>query len=100
LILLKTVEMLNFYDLYGFRFDYSLGLDADELPEPAAITKFHDSGNAGKQSVVLPDANVFARFILGAALANQNGTAGHDFAAESLDTETLSVRIPTILRTA
>lgn len=67
------------------------GLDADELTLTTAIPEVNDSRNASEQRVILAEPNVLARFVLGAALPDQDGPAGHNLAAECLNTEPLSV---------
>ncbi len=66
-------------------------LDADELAHAAAVSKFDDAGDAGIEGEVFAYTDVFARIDAGAALTDQDGTAGDDFSTEALDTESLTI---------
>src|ERR1051325_4516961 len=74
--------------------------DADELAEPSALPEHDHAGYAGKQGVVLADADVFAGFEAGAALPDQDGASGYELPPERLYAEPLRIRIAPVFRTA
>src|ERR1700733_1474222 len=75
-------------------------IDADELAEAAAIAKHDDTGNLGKERIVLAAADVLARLEGGAALPHQNRSSGHGFSAESLHAQALGIGIAPVFGTA
>ena len=72
--------------------------DADESALRALVFEAHDAVDDGKERIVLGAADILARLIVRAALANQNAAAGYDLPAESLDSEPLAVRIASVCR--
>jgi hypothetical protein len=75
-------------------------LDADEASVTALILELDDSSDQREKSVVFALAHVDAGLVLGAALANQDGSGVHEFAAETLYAEALTVRIAAVGRGA
>ena len=60
-------------------------------------TELHFAGLKREQSIVLADAHVKARVVVGAALAYQNFTSVNQLTAETLDAQALRVRITTVV---
>lgn len=67
------------------------GDDVDELAEPATVAELHRTADGGEKRIVLAETHVLARFDSGAALTNNNGPAGYNFARKLLYTQTLRV---------
>src|SRR5580658_5893429 len=74
-----------------FRWKY-----ADELAVRALIFEAHHASDGGEEAIVLGAADVPARLVTRAALANQYAAAGDELAAETLDAQPLSVRIASV----
>ena len=72
----------------SFRLACQDGNEAALLP---AILKLDDAGDLSKEGVILAAADVQAGLEWGAALADQDGSAGDSFAAKALDAEPLCV---------
>jgi len=72
----------------------------DELSVPAPVHKLHNTGDLGKERVVLAAADVIARLDPGAALADQDRPAGDQLSAEPLDAEALRLRVAPVSGTA
>ena len=65
--------------------------DRDDADAPAALIEIDFAGHEREKGVVLGSANVSARVKLGAALADDDGAGRHEFAAESLDAQSLGI---------
>src|ERR1041385_6021195 len=76
------------------------GTDADEFAVPAAVAELNDTGDFGEQRVVLAQAHVLTRLNAGAALPDDDRTAGHQLAAEGLHAQTLRIRIAPVFGTS
>ena len=72
-------------------------VDRDEAAMLATVLEADHAVDLGEQGVVLAAANVDAGLKRGATLANQDGAASDDLAAEALHAEALSVRVATVL---
>ncbi len=66
-------------------------LDADEAPVTATVGELHYAGDEGEERVVLALANVFARLVARAALADENRASVDELSAEALYAQPLSV---------
>jgi hypothetical protein len=84
----------------GVRGGFSAGVDGDEFARTATITKYHDTWDFGEQGVVFTASDIFTRLVDGAALANQDGTAGDHFSAKTLHTKPLGIGIAPVFGTA
>src|ERR1041384_7429603 len=71
-------------------------IDGDELAHAAAVGELDDAGDLGEERVVLAAAYVGAGLDAGAALADDDGAAGDELSAESLDAKPLRVRIAAV----
>src|SRR4029453_14930600 len=76
-----------------------LSQDAD-VARVAATLELHHAVDLGEQRVVGATADVVAGLEAGAALADQDGPAGHELPAKALDAEHLRIRIPAVARAA
>jgi hypothetical protein len=72
------------------------GSDADKAAAAATVFKLDVTGNEREERIVLALTDVFARLVLGAALANQNRAGVDELSAETLYAEPLSVRIAAV----
>ena len=70
--------------------------DADEASTAAAVFELDVAGDEREQRVILALADVLARLVLGAALANQNRASIDQLASEALYAEPLAVRIAAV----
>jgi hypothetical protein len=75
------------------RFDFNV------TAHTAPIAELHSSGDLGKQSVVLADADVRAGFQPRATLTDDDGTARNELAAENFYAKPLGIRIAAIFGT-
>ena len=66
-------------------------LDEGETALVAAITELHGAADLGEEGVVFADADVEAGLDWCAALPDDDGAAGYDLAAESLDAQPLGI---------
>src|SRR5665213_1765727 len=71
-------------------------LDGSKAPAIAAVSKLHPSRYLGEQGIVRPDADVEARLDLGAALANDDRSAGNEFAAKGLHAQPLCIGVASV----
>src|SRR5262245_20981711 len=76
-----------------------VGADAHEA-RVAAPLELHVAVDLGEQRVVRADPDVEAGLESRAALAHQDGAAGHELAGEPLDAEHLGIRIAAVSRAA
>jgi hypothetical protein len=74
--------------------------DADEASTAAAVFELDVPGNEREQSIIFALADIFARLVLGAALANQNRARIDQLPSEALYAEALAVRIAAVCRGA
>jgi hypothetical protein len=74
--------------------------NADELAHAAAVAEFNHSGDLGEQRVVLAQTDIGARFDARAALADDDGSTGHQLPAEGFDSEPLRIRVAPVFLTA
>lgn len=65
--------------------------NVDELTHTPTIAKFNDARDFRKQRVVLAQADIHTGLDLGAALANNNRSAGNQLASESLNAQPLRI---------
>src|SRR5579862_7658409 len=70
--------------------------DGREASPVAAISKLHPAAHFGEQCVIRAYAHVRPRLDLGAALADDDRAARHEFAAKRLDAQPLRIRIPSV----
>src|SRR5271169_3090703 len=71
-------------------------LDGREASPVAAIGELHPAADLGEQSVIGADAHVRPRLDLGAALADDDRSTGHELAAKSLDAQPLRIGITSV----
>src|SRR5277367_5782156 len=79
----------GFYRFYG-----------DETAGPAAVDEVHLTCNLGVEGVVFAPAYVQTGLQFGAALTDDDGTTSDDLASKDLYTQSLSVGIAAVFRTA
>src|SRR5207248_8723622 len=72
------------------------GLDGHVLAQAAAIFEADDAADLGEQRIVFAATDVQTGLNAGAALAHDDGAAGHELSAEGLHAQPLRVAIPTI----
>src|SRR5271157_755025 len=65
------------------------GVDGDELAHAPAVPELDHAGHLGEKRVVLAPADIEAGFDPGAALADDDGTAGDQLSAENFHAEPL-----------
>src|ERR1700723_2031584 len=70
--------------------------DGSEAAAVAAIDKLHAARDLGEERVVRADAHVDARLDLGAALANDDGSAGNELTGEGLYAQPLCIGIASV----
>src|SRR6266851_8170587 len=87
-------------DLVRSRLGLRCGHDADESPASALVLKLDIAGDEGEERVVLAMADIVARFMLRAALANEDGARINELSAEALHSQPLTVRIAAVCRGA
>src|SRR5688500_19358670 len=73
-------------------------INADELTGTAFVFKLHNAINQSEKRVVFTAADVVAGFPLRTALAGNDVSAQHSFAAKFLQSQTLRIRVATIAR--
>src|ERR1700676_2405054 len=73
------------------RFRFGGRLHADKAPVAALVLELDDAGDQRVQRVVLTLSDVDARLMLGAALANEDGSSINKFSAEALHAQPLTV---------
>ena len=88
---LKAVHQNRLADGCGFGWR-----DADKTSTAAAVFELDVPGNEREQSIIFALADIFARLVLGAALANQNRASIDQLASEALYAEPLAVRIAAV----
>jgi hypothetical protein len=71
-------------------------LDADEPAVPAFVFELHVAGDEREKRVVLALADVFAGLVLRAALPDENRARVDELSAETLYTQSLTVRIAAV----
>jgi hypothetical protein len=76
------------------------GLDGNEAPASATIDELHAAGNLGEERVVGTTPDVQAGLQSRAALADDDGTPGHNLTGENLDAQSLGIGVAAVLRAA
>src|SRR5881296_4545705 len=71
------------------------GKNADEFPHAPAILVLDEPVDQGKQGIVPPQSDVFARLQARPALPDQDRASGDKLAAEALHSQTLGVAVAT-----
>lgn len=71
----------------------NLWLDHHELAQTAAVFELDYTADLGEKSVVLAAPDIKAGLDAGAALADDDGSAGHQLSSECLDSQALRVGI-------
>jgi hypothetical protein len=72
------------------------GIDANKAPPAPTILEFDDTSDLGVKRVVTADSDVGAGFEFRATLANQDRATQNGLAAEALNSQALSRRIPSV----
>src|SRR6188508_521623 len=75
-------------------------MDADDTALGAVVFELDRAGDLGEQRVVLAAPDVEAGIEAAAALADEDGAAGHDVAVEPLDAEALRIAVTPVARAA
>ena len=89
---MNRVRVLARWSFYGFY--------GHETAGAAAVDEVYPAGYLGVEGVIFAPAYVQAGLQFGASLTNDDGTTGDYLAGKDLDTQSLSVGITAILRTA